>query len=89
MLVKYHNRFDKDLSRIQDNQIVSKVFEFIEELEQSNNLIELNNIKKLIGFDIYYRYKIWDYRIWFRYQDSTIILYRILHRKDIYKKYPS
>ncbi len=53
------------------------------------DLWKINNkliIKKI--FEFIDKLEISDYRIWFRYDEKQIILDRVLHRKDIYKKYP-
>jgi mRNA interferase RelE/StbE len=40
------------------------------------------------GYTNFYRIKTGDYRIGFEYKDGEIIIYRVLHRKDIYKYFP-
>jgi mRNA interferase RelE/StbE len=44
------------------------------------------DIKKLTAFTPEYRLRIGDYRVLFEIEGDEIIVYRIKHRKDIYKK---
>ncbi len=48
----------------------------------------LPNIKKLSGHVSAYRLRIGDYRVGFFIVDETVILDRVVHRKDIYKVFP-
>ena len=43
------------------------------------------NIKKLTEFELAYRMRVGDYRILFDVLEDTVIIGRILHRKDSYK----
>lgn len=45
-------------------------------------------LKKIAGFENYYRIKIQDYRVGFKKESNTIIFMRVKHRKDIYKVFP-
>lgn len=45
-------------------------------------------IKKISGFQKYYRIKIGDYRIGLKKETSDICFVRVKHRKDIYKVFP-
>ena len=62
--------------------------EFYNDLIKANNIKDLNNIKKLKTYKIYYRYKTGDYRVGFKLEDTTVTLMTVLHRKDIYKYFP-
>jgi len=54
----------------------------------ANKLEEIKNIKKLVGYKHHYRIKIKDYRIGIEIIDEVVRFLVILHRKDIYKKFP-
>lgn len=79
MEVVFLAKFNKDLDRISDTQIKTKVIELIEEIEIS---------EKLSGFKTAYRIKLGVYRIGFFFENDTIEFARIVHRKDIYKIFP-
>jgi mRNA interferase RelE/StbE len=70
----------KDLKKI-DNPIKSNLHKKILELQ---NFPDITNIKKLTNFEPAYRLRVGDYRILFDVFDETIIIARVLHRKDSY-----
>ena len=88
MEVAFLAKFNKDLDKIEDSQIKMKVIDIIEEIELSEKLSNLVNVKKLSGFKIAYRIKLGDYRIGFFFENGIIEFARIVHRKDIYKVFP-
>ncbi|WP_202807006.1 type II toxin-antitoxin system RelE family toxin [Planktothrix agardhii] len=48
----------------------------------------MNHLKKLQGYDTFYRIRLGNYRIGIELNEDTIIFTRFLHRKDIYKFFP-
>lgn len=88
MKVNYQNSFLRDLKNIKDNSIVLQIKENIDRLIQSSDLKEVDNIKKLKGKNSAFRISVKKYRIGFYVENNTIILSRVLHRKDIYKYFP-
>jgi mRNA interferase RelE/StbE len=60
----------------------------IDEIEKAGQLSQLENCKKLTGFKTAYRMRMGQYRIGFYYENKTIELVRILHRKEIYRYFP-
>jgi mRNA interferase RelE/StbE len=89
MIVRFDKSFDKALDKIKDKTILKRIESTIQKAELAKNIEQLSNTKKLIGFTVYYRIKIGDYRIGFELINSNEIrLITILHRKDIYKKFP-
>lgn len=88
MEVVFLAKFNKDLDKISDSRIKTKVIELIEEIEISEKLTDLVNVKKLSGFKTAYRIKLGVYRIGFYFEKDTIEFARIVHRKDIYKIFP-
>ena len=53
-----------------------------------SNLAEIPGIRKLKGYTQHYRIRLGDCRIGVTYQNETLSLERLLHRKDIYKYFP-
>jgi mRNA interferase RelE/StbE len=88
MKVEFLEQFDKDLDRIKDKSVHSALLKLIGLLEEANSLAEIPNLKKLQGFKNIYRIRIRDYRVGLIIEKKTIELARILHRKDIYNKFP-
>jgi len=86
--VKFKKIFLKDLNKIPEGtrtQIQQLIFVYIPE---TNKFVELKNIKKIKGYDTYYRLRVGNYRIGFEYDNNVIIFFRALHRKNIYKYFP-
>lgn len=72
----------KDLKHISE-PFKTKIHEKILELKKFPNL---QNIKKLTNFEPAYRLRIGDYRVLFDFEieNETIVIGRILHRKESY-----
>jgi len=88
MTINYEKSFFKDIQKLNDKKVLLKLKSFLLMLEEKENLQDIANIKKMKSFDIYYRFKIGDYRLGFSYEDNTVDIIRLLHRKDIYKLFP-
>jgi len=88
MKIKFRNRFEKDLLKITDKDILQQVKIVIIDTENVAKLSQLKNLKKIKGKRTAYRIKIGDYRIGFYFEKNEIEFTRILPRKDIYKYFP-
>ena len=88
MTVEFLKSFSKDLDAIKTKSVKQSVVRLIELMETVDALDKLPNIKKLKGHKSACRIRIGDYRLGFFFENSTILLARILHRKDIYKIFP-
>jgi mRNA interferase RelE/StbE len=89
MIVRFDKSFSKALDKIKDKNILQRIESVIQKAEEIDSFEQLSNTKKLIGFTVYYRIKIGDYRIGLELiNPNEIRLITILHRKDIYKKFP-
>jgi len=90
MKVEFKRSFKEDLKKIKDKKILQKVKELINEIEKVRNLSSIQNIniKKIKGYEDFYRIRIGNYRIGIKIEGDKVIFVRILHRKDIYKYFP-
>lgn len=88
MDIKYEKSFAKDLKNIRDKTLLRRVKSVIGEFKKAENILEINNIRKLKGYDSFYRIKFGDYRVGIEIIGDEIIFTRFLHRKDIYKFFP-
>lgn len=88
MIINIKKSFQKDTRDILDRKILIEIGNLIEEIKNCENISQLKDIKKMKGYDNYFRIKLGDYRLGFKYEDNTIIILRILHRKDIYRFFP-
>ena len=71
----------KNLSKL-DKTEAKKILNKISELEKYPHI---PNIKKLTNFEPPYRLRVGNYRVLFDIEDTTITIYKIKHRKEVYK----
>ena len=89
MKILYTKRFSKDLdSIVHDEKLKNRILQILEDLKQMDSLAEMNNVRKLQGYQEYYRIRMGDYRFGVKVTKDGIEMLRFLHRKDIYKKFP-
>lgn len=89
MKILIDKSFVKDVDKITDKKILRNLNKLITELESSNSLKELPNVKKIKGYNSFFRIRIGNYRLGLEEIDGKeICLTRLLHRKDIYKYFP-
>jgi mRNA interferase RelE/StbE len=89
MKVLIDKSFVKDVDKINDIKLLRNLNKLITELEKCNSLVELPNVKKIKGYDSFFRIRLGNYRLGFEEIGSNrICLIRLLHRKDIYKYFP-
>jgi mRNA interferase RelE/StbE len=87
MKIEIKKTIVKDLEKIPIH-IKIKLRNIINELKESDNLQNTKNIKKLKGYQNFYRLDIGTYRLGFIYDNNEITLLRFLHRKEIYRYFP-
>ena len=88
MLIKFEKSFYKDIKRLNNPDVAKKLKETLILFENAKSLNEIQNIKKLKTYKIYYRLRIGNYRLGFSFENETITFIRFLPRKDIYKLFP-
>ncbi len=89
MKIRYTKRFSKDLDDIlHDVKLKKRLLDVLERLHQIESLAEINDVRKIQGYEEYYRIRLGDYRLGLKITKSWIEMLRFLHRKDIYKKFP-
>ncbi len=91
----YEKKFLKDLKNLKSSPYFAKIRDFcFEEVEKCENIeavLQLPNIRKMEGFESYYRFRVGDYRIGTEIQtdEKLLIFLRVLHQNEIYKFFPS
>ena len=88
MDVLFEASFAKDLKRIRDKQLRQRIQKVIEASKEANDLGDIQNLKKMQSYDTFYRIRLSDYRIGVEITAEAIIFVRILHLKDIYRRFP-
>lgn len=68
--------------------IQQELSEIIQTLRNSQVLQDIPKLKKMAGSTNSYRIRVADYRIGCYLEENTIVLSRLLHRRDIYRFFP-
>ena len=88
MEVKFKKSFLKDLKKL-PLEPRARVKKFIfEDCINCECIDALTQVKKMSGFSSYYRRRFGDYRVGFSIEEGQIIFYRLLHRREIYRRFP-
>lgn len=88
MKVVYSKKCLKELASI-PHPIRQKIEGFVfQELPSFKNVYDTNKIESLKGYKNYYKIRFGNFRVGLKIMEDTIIVLRVLHRKDIYKKFP-
>lgn len=87
MKIEIRSSLLKDIKKIQKAQKL-RLEEVYLSLKECEEIAQIPNIKKLKGFENFYRIRIGDYRLGLAIEDDIVILLHFLHRKDIYKFFP-
>ena len=88
MITYYRTSFERDIKKITNKKLLTLIAEAIENIEKSESINEIDNLKKMSGYKTFYRIKINDYRLGITIDNSIVNVVRFLHRKDIYKLFP-
>lgn len=89
MKFRVEKSFDRDVDRIKDKKVLRKLRTFISMIENADTIHEVTHIKKIEGYESYYRMKVGDYRLGMEMvSNKEVVLIRFLHRKDIYRYFP-
>jgi mRNA interferase RelE/StbE len=88
MKVEFSKKFSKDLDDIRTKPVKQALLRVINLMENAESLDNIPGTKKLKGHKTAFRTRLGDYRLGFFYENSTILLGRFVHRKDIYKIFP-
>ena len=88
MEVSFKRAFARDLRKI-PQQKREKIEEFVfKVVPQAGSTDDLSPIIALSGHTGFYRKRFGDYRLGFEVSEGKVIFYRVLHRKEIYKRFP-
>jgi len=88
MNIEIHRQFLKDLAKIPapvKEKVVDLVFH---QLPAKVSLADLSNVKKIQGFQHFYRVRVGEFLVGLEVTRDSVIVKRVLHRKDIYKFFP-
>jgi len=81
-------RFLKDLASL-PSQVRTQVEHFVfEELPQASSLQETGKVERMTGYPGCYKARFGNYRVGMVLEADALIFERVLHRKEIYRKFP-
>jgi len=87
--ISIEKSFDRDVDRIKDKKLLKRLRTLISMLDNADTIHGIPHIKKIEGYESYYRIKIGDYRLGMEaISNREVLLIRFLHRKDIYRYFP-
>ena len=89
MKVLYTKKFNKDIDQItNDKKLKKNLLELITQIKQTDALTDLESVRKIQGYDKYYRIRVGDFRLGIKITNDGLEMLRFLHRKDIYRRFP-
>jgi mRNA interferase RelE/StbE len=86
--VEFRKSFEKDLSKLRDRTLLTRIKASILEIESTENLENVSNLKKIQTKKNYYRIRVGEYRIGIFIDEKVVVFVRVLHRKEIYRYFP-
>ncbi len=87
--IEYSKLFLKDLKKLIGAVNLQKIKKFcFEEIESYNSVLDIPDLKKIEGYQYYFRKRMGNYRIGIKYKNGKLIFMRVLNRKEIYRKFP-
>ncbi|MBN1904599.1 MAG: type II toxin-antitoxin system RelE/ParE family toxin [Deltaproteobacteria bacterium] len=88
MNTAYRKHFLKELSKL-PSEYRTKIEDFVfKELPEAETISELEKLEQMKGYPGYYKVRFGTYRVGLKLENNTLILERVLHRKEIYKFFP-
>jgi mRNA interferase RelE/StbE len=85
----FKKSFAKDLkTHNRDKSLLARVQETILEVEASDSINSIKNLKKLKAEGSYYRIRVGNYRIGLIIEKEIVTFVRVLHRSQIYRYFP-
>jgi mRNA interferase RelE/StbE len=86
--VLFKKTFLKDLAAV-PAQARPQIERFVfEEMPRIESIQAAGRIEKLKGHSGYYKTRFGDYRVGMWIEGDTVVFERVLHRKEIYRKFP-
>jgi len=78
--VQFKPRAVKDIERLSSRM----QFQIIKGIEAMSNDLT-GDVKRLTNFTPEYRLRVGDYRVLFEIENKNIIVYRVRHRREVYR----
>jgi mRNA interferase RelE/StbE len=79
MKVEFKKSFLKEIQNLRNQKLKDSVFNAIINVEESNNISGIKNLKSLTGFREFYRIRIGEYRIGLKIESEVVYFVTIEH----------
>jgi mRNA interferase RelE/StbE len=84
----YQKRFLKELAHI-PSPVREEIEQFVfHELPITSSPFQDGRIEQLHGYPHYFKIRFGNYRVGLKIEHDSILLMKVLHRKDIYRYFP-
>ena len=88
MRVRFRKRFLRDLRKLKNIATRRRVREVVRTVEAADELDGVAGLKKLSGHESFYRVRVGRYRIGLYVDADGVEFVRVLHRREIYRRFP-
>ncbi len=88
MKIEFKKSFLKEVKKIKNKKLKKSIADCIVQVESVDQITQIKNLKKLVGYDEYYRIRIGVYRIGVKIENHVVYFVVLEHRKNIYKEFP-
>jgi len=86
--VLFRKSFSDDLSSIHNRDLLLRIKNVIEKVEDAKSFHEISNLKRLQHQGKCYRIRVGDFRLGFVFENGAVTFVRCLDRKKIYRYFP-
>ncbi len=87
MQIEFLGKFSKDIDHISQKSVKTSLAKLIQLIEQSGDLTNIPNLKKLVGHKSAFRVKIGDYRVGFFMKTEKFFLQELFIAKIFTKSF--
>ena len=88
MTTAFLGSFLKDIKKLRDAKLQRSIEQAIHDVEEAETVDAIRSIKRLSGYQHYYRIRIGEWRIGLKVEDDVVQFVRCLHRREVYRFFP-
>ncbi|MDJ0626062.1 MAG: type II toxin-antitoxin system RelE/ParE family toxin [Candidatus Caenarcaniphilales bacterium] len=88
MKLQIENSFVKDIRKYKDKKLWKRIEDIFIQIEETESLSKIPNVKALKVNGHFYRVRIRDYRLGFELIDNCVRILAFGHRNDFYRGFP-
>lgn len=88
MEIRYRTSFGRDLRRERNSDLRRRVERIVEQLQRAPSVASVPGLAAMQGYKNHYRIRVGDYRPGVIVDGDSVILVRLLHRREIYRHFP-